>query len=140
VAVEGFEDRASALVALLAAGRGQTPKNLLHAEEHGDLRLDLCDLGLSPPLHVVTRPPGASQREQLPDLAEGEPEFLGPLDEVEAVHRLLVILSVAGRPAGRFFEQPVLLVETHRLDTDPGLPGYLSDRHRLHVVRPLAAL
>lgn len=137
MAVEGVEDRASALVALHAAGRGQPPKNLLHTEKHGDFRLDLCDLGLSPLLHVVTRPLGASQREQFLDLAEGEPKLFGSLDEAEAVHRLFVVLPIAGWPPGWFFEQAILLVEPHRFDTYPGEPGHLSNRHGLHGVGPL---
>jgi hypothetical protein len=139
-AVEGVEDRAPALVALLAAGRGQPPKDLLHAEEQGDLGLDLGDLGLGPLPHVIAGPPGAPQREQIPDLAEGEPKLFGPPDEAEAVHRPLVVLPVAGRPPGRHFEQAMLLVEPHRFDADPDSPGHLSDRHRLHGVAPLVRL
>ncbi len=136
MAVESFEDRASALIAPRAAGRGQPPKDLLHAEEQSDLFLDLRDLGLGALPHVVARPLGTSQGEQLLDLPEGEAKLLGPLDKAETVRRLFVVLAVAGRSPSRFFEQAVPLVKPHRFDANAAKPSYLSDRHRLHGSTP----
>src|SRR5262249_22323491 len=65
-------------------------------------------------------------------------EFFGPLDEPEPGDDAFLILPVARLFPGRFLQQALPLVESHRLDADPGTAGNLSDGQWLHRCTPPA--
>jgi hypothetical protein len=108
-------------------------QHVTHSLEVGDLGFDVahfgfrlrpdfgsCGLGVQP------------QAEQPLDLLEREAEVLGSPDEPQDGHSLLVVLSVAGGSALRFFEQSLALVEPHGFNAHTRLPGNFADGQGLH--------
>ncbi len=66
------------------------------------------------------------ERQQAGDLVEREAEFLGALDEADAIDQIDRVAAIATVPV-RHRQQVSSLVVAHRFDADAGAPGEMSD-------------
>lgn len=128
---ESFEQGTRAVGPLVAC-RDQRLESVLHPRQIVDLADDLLDLlGGELPDLVTRRRRVRPEREKLGDLAQREPQLLGPLDELQADHDVFRVQPIPRSLARRLAEQALALVEPQGLDRDPGQPGYLADLEEL---------
>src|SRR3990172_5369654 len=124
--LQGFQDGAFLRELSRRAGVGKLLESSLDALEVSDPLFDQVDLLPSLALYSVaggTEPD--AEGEQLGNLVQGEPQLLRVLDESQAGHGVLVVLSVPGRCAARRRQQPAAFVVADGLDIHGGRPGAL---------------
>jgi hypothetical protein len=111
----------------LAAADDEPRQRRFHAPQIVELRPDVGQL--LPGQHTglgTVRP--VVQRQQRPDLVQGEAEALGGFHQPHARHvRRAIPAGRAVRPAGRG-QQPLPLIEPDRLDVHAGRLGERADR------------
>ena len=99
-----------------------------------DSLVDVRDLGDRSIFHLLARCVGIElQGQQLLDLAQGESQSLGLLDEPQPRDRFRLVLPIARRPTCRLVKQTFSLVKPNRFDAHARLAGDFSDRQTLHV-------
>ena len=90
--------------------------------------LGIPSLGFDLLGHVGAESGGVGvQRQELDDLLEREPEFLGAEDEVQSPDNLERVLAVAASLSRRLLDQTAALVVAERLHTDATAPGRFAD-------------
>lgn len=116
------------MVRVGVAGLEQFVEYGRHGLQVGNFLLDDC-------LFALRQFPGlfagrAIEGQQLPDLGEGETQFLGTLNELQAGKHTLIIDTVAIGGFGRLVDQADPLVVADRLHADPGRAGDTTNGQR----------
>jgi hypothetical protein len=112
------------------AGAAEHARELVpDALEARELRVDLVDLLREPDPDRLLATAAAGEAGVLLDLGEREAEALRLLHRLDEAHRLLVVLAVPVRAAGRLLEQTATLVVAKGLDVHSRPPCKLADSH-----------
>ena len=129
-AAPGQVRRAAGAVVQRLARAADDPRELVpHPAQPGDAGVDLVDLrrGPGPQRRRGGSAPGDAQ--VLLDLGQGEADRLRLLDGAEEAHRVLVVVPVPARRAGRLGQQSAALVVAQGRGVDAGPPRGLSRSH-----------
>jgi hypothetical protein len=69
----------------------------------------------------------ALQQQEFADFSKGKAQFLSAADETDMLQILPAEKTESAFSPRRWFKQPLFLVETNGIDSQPGFPCYLSD-------------
>jgi len=102
---------------------------IAHPAQPGDAGVDLVDLRRGPGPQRRRGRPAPGDAQILLDLGQGEADRLRLLDGAQEAHRVLVVVPVPARRAGRRGQQAAALVVAQRRGVDAGPPRGLSRSH-----------
>lgn len=132
--VQGFEERALACRSAARASLHQPHQRTPHGAEGGNARIDVSDLRESArPDSRASAVGRRTEGEELADLAKGEAETLGVLNEANPPNDPVVVLAVSRWCSRRSIDQAFALIEAHCLDAHARAPRHLTDRQTLRL-------
>jgi len=120
---------AGAVVQRLARAADDPGELVAHPPQPRDAGVDLVDLGRGPGPQGRGGGAAPGDAQVLLDLGQGEADRLRLLDGAKEAHRVLVVVPVPARRAGRLGQQATALVVAQGRGVDPGPPRGLSRSH-----------